>query len=79
MKHIDTYDTTEWAIYALEYSTAEDASLTEQDVTDIERFTAQFAHGYTMDIRWEETNEFNVFPAIGKLACKTIKVDFYTD
>ena len=78
MKYVNTYDIPEWAIYALEYGTRETEGLTDEDIADIENFTAQFTNGYTMDIKWEETDEFNTHPAFG-LPTNTVRVDFYTD
>lgn len=78
MKYVDTYDIPEWALYALEYGTGETEGLTAEDIAQIEKFTAQFPNGYVMDIIWEDTNDFNTFPAFG-LPANTVKVDFYTD
>ena len=66
----------EWAIYALEYGVNEDASLSDDDRSQIEEFTkSNFPNGYTFSVLWDERNEFDVCPAFG-LPCATYTVDF---
>ena len=66
----------EWAIYALEYGVNEDGSLSDEDMAQIEEFTERnFPNGYMFSVRWDERNEFNVYPAFG-LPCATYTVDF---
>ena len=66
----------EWSIYALEYGVNEDGSLSDEDRTQIEEFTkSNFPNGYTFSVRWNERNEFDIFPAFG-LPCATYTVDF---
>ena len=76
---VDTCDIPDWAICALEYGVNEASGLTAEDIEAIEEFTARFPHGYMMDIKWDDANEFDRYPSIGKLPCRTIKVDFFTD
>lgn len=76
---VDTCGIPDWVIYALEYGVNEASGLTAEDIEAIEEFTARFPNGYVMDIKWDDTNEFDRYPSIDKLPCKTIKVDFYTD
>lgn len=56
----------EWSIYALEYGVNEDSSLSEEDIKQIEAFiSANFPHGYSLSVRWEERTEFDRYPAFG--------------
>lgn len=69
----------EWAIFALEYGTGEEQSMTDEDREMISRFTGEnFPDGYTLSVDWESFKEFDTNPAFGK-ACKTYKVTFITE
>lgn len=70
-------DIPEWAIYALEYGTHEDESLTKEDVKLIDAFIDEnFPNGYYMEVHWDSYTSFCYFPHFG-LATGTYTVDFY--
>lgn len=67
-----------WALYALEYCTNEDGSLSDEDCALVNDFAnTNFPRGYTMDIHWN-TQGFSYYPSFG-LPCDVVTVDFYTD
>lgn len=70
-------DIPEWAIYALEYGTNEDASLNEEDIEQINAFVDEnFPNGYYMVVDWDSYTSFCPYPRFG-LATGTYTVDFY--
>ena len=83
----ETHDIPEWAIYFLEYGecdglTEEEVdmltALTEEEVDMLTAFIEfNFPMGYTMEVQWDNYNEFDTHPAFG-LPTKTYQVDFYT-
>lgn len=90
--HMGTYDVPEWALTYLELGYEGDL---EDEEVEIAKAWADehFPRGYYMEVNWDDCNEFNAFPAFGPrnshalerhgespyLACKTYKVDFYSD
>lgn len=70
-------DIPEWAIYALEYGTSEDPSLTKEDETQINDFVNEnFPSGYYMEVDWDSYTSFCTNPRFG-LATGTYTVNFY--
>lgn len=70
-------DIPEWAIYALEYGTNEDPSLTKEDEKQINDFVSEnFPFGYCMEVDWHSYTSFCTNPRFG-LATGTYTVNFY--
>lgn len=70
-------DIPEWAIFALEYGTNEDASLNEEDIEQINAFVDEnFPNGYYMVVDWDSYTSFCPYPRFG-LATGTYTVVFY--
>lgn len=64
LKDLGTYDIPEWAISYLEYG--ESDSLTEEETNMIDKFVKEnFPEGFVMNVNWDDTNEFNRYPAFG--------------
>ena len=73
---METHDIPEWAIYYLAYG--EGDGLTEDEVDMLTAFIEfNFPMGYTMEVQWDNCNEFDTHPAFGQ-PTKTYQVDFYT-
>ena len=72
----ETLDIPEWALYYLAYN--ESDGLTEEEFDMLTAFIEfNFPMGYTMEVQWDNYNEFDTHPAFG-LPTKTYQVDFYT-
>ena len=72
----ETHDIPEWAIYWLAYGECD--GLTEDEVDMLTAFVEfNFPMGYSMEVQWDNYNEFDTHPAFG-LPTKTYQVDFYS-
>lgn len=64
LKDLGTYQIPQWALNYM--VNGESDGLNDEEITSVDKFVKEnFPNGYLMQIDWNETNEFNRFPAFG--------------
>lgn len=64
LKDLGTYDIPEWALNVMENGERE--GLTEEEEQEFDRFIEEhFPDGFVSEIDWDDSNEFNRYPAFG--------------
>ena len=89
LKDLGTYSVPEWALPYMENGDRD--NLTDKEVAMVDSFVKEnFPNGYLMEVDWDKSNDFNLFPAFGErsqyaspirgespfLAVKTYQVNF---